>query len=405
MGNNRRRNRRRHPVLVALWNRKLGREISERKKAEDELAEKEAQLRTALDNMTDGIYVLDRDLNYVLYNNHYQKIVRLPDGVIKPGAPVSDAIKAHAERGDYGPGDIDGIVRKRVENLASGESVQAELRISNGPSLDLRKAPIAGGGAVVISTDVTERKKAEEELIAAKNLAESATRAKDTFLATMSHEIRTPMNGVVGMIDLLRQTKLDDDQRQMMTTVRDSAYALLTIINDILDFSKIEAGKLDLEQIPVSIRDVIEGVGETLAPNSRAKGVRLLTFVDPNIPDAVLGDQVRIRQILFNIAGNAVKFTEEGKVTVRADLADSGDDKSATVRFQVIDTGIGIPEEAQKDLFKEFSQAEASTTRCPSSKSLGRLSLFCNGGSGSPWIDVRPLFVDGSSGVSGSSVF
>ena len=369
------------------------------------MAEKEAQLRTALDNMTDGIYVLDRDLNYVLYNNHYQKIVRLPDGVIKPGAPVSDAIKAHAERGDYGPGDIDGIVRKRVENLASGESVQAELRISNGPSLDLRKAPIAGGGAVVISTDVTERKKAEEELIAAKNLAESATRAKDTFLATMSHEIRTPMNGVVGMIDLLRQTKLDDDQRQMMTTVRDSAYALLTIINDILDFSKIEAGKLDLEQIPVSIRDVIEGVGETLAPNSRAKGVRLLTFVDPNIPDAVLGDQVRIRQILFNIAGNAVKFTEEGKVTVRADLADSGDDKSATVRFQVIDTGIGIPEEAQKDLFKEFSQAEASTTRCPSSKSLGRLSLFCNGGSGSPWIDVRPLFVDGSSGVSGSSVF
>jgi signal transduction histidine kinase/CheY-like chemotaxis protein/HPt (histidine-containing phosphotransfer) domain-containing protein len=290
-------------------------------------------------------------------------MVRLPDGVIKPGAPVSDAIRAHAERGDYGSGDIGELVQKRLVNLADGDFVQAELRLSGGTTLDLRKAPLAEGGAVVISSDITERKKAEEELIAAKDEAEAATRAKDTFLATMSHEIRTPMNGVVGMIDLLRQTKLDGDQRQMMTTVRDSAYALLTIINDILDFSKIEAGKLDLEQIPVSIRDVVEGVGETLAPNSRAKGIRLLTYIDPNIPDAVLGDQVRLRQILFNIAGNAVKFTVEGKVTVRADLMPSGDDKSATVRFQVIDTGIGIPEEAQKNLFKEFSQAEASTTR------------------------------------------
>ena len=203
----------------------------------------------------------------------------------------------------------------------------------------------------------------ERELRLARDDAEAATQAKAMFLATMSHEIRTPMTGVIGMIDLLSQSKLDDDQRQMAHTVRDSAYALLTIINDILDFSKIEAGKLDLEEEPFSIRDAVEGMAETLGPNANAKGVRINIHVDPQIPDAVLGDAVRVRQILFNIGGNAVKFTETGRVMIRARLAALDEDGKALIRFEIIDSGIGISAAAQADLFTEFSQAESSTTR------------------------------------------
>ncbi len=199
-------------------------------------------------------------------------------------------------------------------------------------------------------------------LVAATEAAEAANRAKSLFLATMSHEIRTPMNGVQGMLELLEHTSLTGDQRELVGVVRDSAGALLTIINDILDFSKIEAGKLDLEHVPVSLPAVVEGVADTLAPGARAKGLSLLTFIDPDLPATVLGDPVRIRQVLFNIAGNAVKFTQSGSVTVKAELARFDGDRVA-IRVAVTDTGIGIAAEHQAHLFHPFTQAEASTTR------------------------------------------
>ncbi len=221
-----------------------------------------------------------------------------------------------------------------------------------------------------------------EELRLARNAAEEATRAKSAFLAAMSHEIRTPMNGVVGMIDLLRETRLDDDQRQMTRTVRDSTFSLLNIINDILDFSKIEAGKLELEAIPLSIRDIMEGVAETLLPNATDKDLRLTLFIDPEIPASLLGDPVRVRQILFNLAGNAIKFTETrganvGVVTLRADRARSTATDRKSVCFQVSDTGIGMSAAALAALFQPFSQAETSTTRRFGGTGLG-LSICKN---------------------------
>ncbi len=222
----------------------------------------------------------------------------------------------------------------------------------------------------------------EIDLRQAKSSAEAATKAKADFLAAMSHEIRTPMNGVVGMIDLLRETSLDTDQQHMMQTVRDSAFALLNIINDILDSSKIEAGKLNLEILPISMEAIIDGVAETLLSNANEKSVRLITFVDPGLPEQIMADPVRIRQILFNLAGNAVKFTENtpdnpGRVIIRADFVENWRPSQDGISLQITDMGIGMSEEALSNLFKPFTQAEGSTTRRFGGTGLG-LSICKN---------------------------
>jgi signal transduction histidine kinase/ActR/RegA family two-component response regulator/HAMP domain-containing protein len=255
-------------------------------------------------------------------------------------------------------------------------SISCEIPLTDGRILTMQRLEVCALehevlGQVWIFSDVTKDRFAAQQLIAAKDAAEAATLAKAAFLATMSHEIRTPMNGIIGMTQLALGTQLDDEQKEYLQLIRSSTDSLLAIVNDVLDFSKIEAGRMEIEAVPFELERLMAELLGILSASAEDRQIRLVSEVSPSLSGQLLGDPIRLRQILTNLTTNAIKFTEQGSVTITAQLGAKRDENRIEVQFMVTDTGIGIPEDKLGSIFQPFTQADHSTTRNYGGTGLG----------------------------------
>jgi two-component system sensor histidine kinase/response regulator len=346
----------------------IANDITERRKAERELKATSELLRQLILHTPAAVAMLDRDLRYIQVSQRWLKDYGLKSEEVL-GRLHYDVYPDCPERWK--------AVHQRVLQGATESCDEDQYQRADGtvdwvqwesrPWLDANQEI---GGIIIFTQVITARKAAAAELIAARDAADAASRSKSEFLANMSHEIRTPMNGIIGMTELALNTELTSEQREYLETVSSSADALLRIINDILDFSKIEAGKLELDPQPFKLRESLGIALKALAFRAHEKNLELVWQVSSDVPDCLLCDAGRLRQVIVNLVGNAIKFTDRGEVGVTVELV-SRTDSTARLQFSVHDTGIGIPESKQALVFEAFSQADSSTTRVYGGTGLG----------------------------------
>jgi signal transduction histidine kinase/FixJ family two-component response regulator/HPt (histidine-containing phosphotransfer) domain-containing protein len=336
-------------------------------------ANKSRLLDVTLQNMDQGIIKMDADQVVEVANRRMGELFDLPEQVATGPHTQPEMLRLLWERGDFGRGDPDfasWFDRFSRAGGYGGDGTPYELSRPNGLVIEVRGRSLPDGGAVQTFTDITERKLAEETLRAARDEADRSSRAKAEFLAMMSHEIRSPMSGLLGITELLRETPLAPDQSAMIDLVQGSAASLLRVVNDILDFSKMEAGSLVLNLEPVDPRHLIATISEPTALAAAGKGLRFTSVIAADVPERVLLDPLRLRQVLVNLFTNAVKFTATGTVGLSVTCAEA-DAGEPLLCFTVSDSGIGMSPEQLGRLFEPFSQADASTTKVFGGTGLG----------------------------------
>ena len=329
-----------------------------------------AIIGATLESAPDGMIVVNRRDRIAAINDKAVRLWSFPPS-IRPGEPLQTAI-------DWAAPSIKNFdaLHHRLRLLRGNPDAAGDILIQlfDGRVIERHVEPLFVGGKtdgrVLSYRDITHRQRASEELLAAKEAAEAASLAKSAFLANMSHEIRTPMNGILGMTELALQSAPGGELREYLELVHSSAQSLLAIINEILDFSKIEAGKMTVERVPFSLAALVDSCVKTMALGAMGKGLRISGGLPPGIPDPLLGDPLRLRQILVNLIGNAIKFTSAGEVVLSA-AVESRTDASLALRFTVADTGIGIRVDKLESIFEPFTQADVSTTRRYGGTGLG----------------------------------